>query len=316
MRALVLGIEAMLVLACGSDVCRAVIIIPTNLGVGADAEVRESQPLTNFGASDELATRVRNEHPLGDPNDVNDRNGVMYLKFDLAGLTPADAVGTAVRLTSRNANRISVDRVHDTDGVDPDHGQNGLEYYGIPGATFDESTLTYLTAPGITLDGNVGTKDFNSSAVFIGDKDFSLGLRNAYPVGGEFTFGNSAALDAFIAFEIASNPNGVAVIAVVHRNNGAADEPASWKNFNYLFNPKEKTTLDTDMAFDADTTDPNNPLGSPFSGASNADGHFSPTLLLGVPEPSSSGLLGAVAVAMLTIRRAYRAETKGMRPSA
>lgn len=294
-----LRIAVLVAMSCGSLVSRAAIVIPTNLGVGADAEVREFQPTTNRGTDTDLATRVRNDFPLGDPNDGNDRNSMMYLKFDLSGLTPADAVDSAVRLTVRNANQLTVGRLTDTDGVDPDYGQNGLEYYGVPGASFNEVTITYLNAPGMTFDGNVGTKDFNASALFLGSRDFPvLGNQSALAVGAPYVFSRSAALDSFIAGEITSNPNGVAVIAVVHRNIGAADEPSSWKNFNYLFNPKEMTTLNSDNFWDADTTNPHNPLGSPYSGAAN-NGEFSPSLILGyVPEPSSVVLLGLALVGL------------------
>jgi hypothetical protein len=59
-----------------------------------------------------------------------------------------------------------------------------------------------------------------------------------------------------------------------------------WRNFNYLFVPKEQLTLNTDVGYDADTTNPSNPLGSPWSGASNAENAagfspFSPQLIFG-----------------------------------
>jgi len=257
-------------------------VIPTNRGIGADAEIRESQPTTNFGTSTGLGTRVRNDFPLGDPNDGNDRNSVMYLKFDLSGLAPADAVDAIVGLTYRNSD-LSVSRIYDTDGVPPFLGQNGLNYFGIPGANFNESTITYLNAPGLTPDFNVGTADWNASAMFLGTQDFPLiGNQNWLPVGGQLGF-SSAALDEFLAGEIASNPNGVAVIAVAHRNDGDATNPPNWRNFNYQFNPKEQITLSSDLLYDSHVNDPNNSLGSPWSGASNSDGEFSPSLILGAP---------------------------------
>ncbi len=288
---------------CMPLVADAKIVIPTNFGVGADAEVRDHQPTTNFGASTELASRVQSLLPLGDPNDGSDRHSAMYLKFDLSGLTPADAVGARVQLTYRNNNHLVPGRVYDTDNTDPDFGRNGLNFYGIPGANFDESTIAYFNAPGLSFDGNVGTKDWNASAVLLGDVDFRLGNTNGYYVGQAVRFENNPALDAFIAGEIATNPNGVAIIAVEIRNNGTADEPSQWRNFNYLFNPKEMTTLATNPAWDGDTTDPDNPLGGPHSGASNADGRFSPTLMLGVPEPGSMVLMGVAALGALLSRR-------------
>lgn len=301
-KSLRLAVVALLT-ACMPMVAHAKIVIPTNLGVGADAEVRDHQPITNFGASTELASRVRSEFPLGDPNDGSDRHSVMYLKFDLSGLVPGDAAGSRVHLTARNNNQLIPGRVYDTDNVDPDFGRNGLNFYGIPGATFTENTITYINAPGLTFDGNAGTKDWNASAQLLGTVDFNLGTTNGYYVGQQIRFHNSPALDAYIANEIATNPAGVAVIAVEIRNAGTLDEPSGWRNFNYLFNPKEMLTLNTNTSWDGDTTDPNNPLGGPFSGASNADGRFSPTLTLGVPEPGSLVLMGVAAFASLLGRR-------------
>jgi hypothetical protein len=53
-----------------------------------------------------------------------------------------------------------------------------------------------------------------------------------------------------------------------------------------LFVPKEQLTLNTDVGYDADTTNPSNPLGSPWSGASNVENAagfspFSPQLVFG-----------------------------------
>jgi hypothetical protein len=300
---LTLCIAALLAVACGSLPAEAAIVRPTNFGVGADANPRDDV-VAPSGASTELGLRIRNDFALGDPADSGDRHGVMYLKFDLSGLTVADAVSTAVRVTARNNNQITSGRAYDTDGVNPDYGRNGLRYYGIPGATFDESSLIYFTAPGLTYDGNRGTKDWNASAQLLGEVDFDLGTSNGYYVGQPVILSGSPVLDAFIAGEIATNPNGVAVIAVELQNNGLADEPATWKNFNYLFNPKEMLTLNTNATWDADINNPNNPLGGPHSGASNADGAFSPTLILGyVPEPNSFVLLGLAALSTLLNRR-------------
>ena len=60
---------------------------------------------------------------------------------------------------------------------------------------------------------------------------------------------------------------------------------------------------------DADTTDPNNPLGSPWSGASNATdangfSPFSPQLILTpVPEPGSITLAAMAGLGLLARRR-------------
>ena len=270
---------------------------PTNYGAGADAEVRESNADQNRGDSTEIATRVIDRFPAGDAGDASDRNSVIYLQFDLTDLEMVTTNNSTLRLTFRN-NNLSEPRIHDTDGMAPDYAQAGFDYYGIPGASFNEATITYNTAPGMTPDRDVGTKDFNGGATYLGDMDLpEIGAQNHLPVGMAFDFG-SALLDAFLASEMKNNPGGVAVIAVVHRHTGLAgdtggpktgDEPAEWTNFNYLFNPKEQTTLNSDM-WDADINDPNNPLGSPDSGADNSTGLYSPQLIF-LPAPHTGGVL-------------------------
>lgn len=88
----------------------------------------------------------------------------------------------------------------------------------------------------------------------------------------------------------------------------------TWINLNYLFNPKEQTTLNMDPNYDADTTDPSNPLGSPWSGADNSAGDFSPSLLIEEVEiqileipvtgPSGLAILGTlIALAAVILLR-------------
>jgi len=126
----------------------AAILIPTNLGVGADAEVREDPdnhmrpgtPATDPAWSapgaprgrnrggingstlvggdlsvadaggQELATRIRDLTS----NPANDRTSAMYLKFDISGLTLSDLNtyrNVKLRLTVRNTN-LNWSRIH------------------------------------------------------------------------------------------------------------------------------------------------------------------------------------------------------------
>ncbi|MBN1854786.1 MAG: PEP-CTERM sorting domain-containing protein [Pirellulales bacterium] len=269
--------------------------IPTNYGIGADCEVRESAPTTNRGTNTEIASRVKNAVPAGDPADGNDRNSAIYTKFDLTNLSMPGDGQTAFRMTYRN-NNLRGSRIQDT--VTPNPAiRTGLAIYGLKaGLTWDESTLTYLNAPGITFDGNVGTKDFNSDLTFLGTVAFpEIGTQNWLPVGGALEF-RSTKLNTFVADAIAGGATELTLVSTVIHDGGALFP--DWINFNYLFNPKDMVTLNNDPNYDSDTTDPDNPVGSPWSGADNSTGLFSPSILL-VPEPSSV-VLSMIALALVT----------------
>ena len=49
--------------------------------------------------------------------------------------------------------------------------RTGLAVYGLDpnarGADWNEATISYLTAPGITPDADVGTKDFAADLLFL-----------------------------------------------------------------------------------------------------------------------------------------------------
>jgi hypothetical protein len=277
-------------------------LIPTNFGAGADAEVREEAPTTNRGSNSEIASRIIDNFPAGHANDGNDRNSLFYLKFDITGQGPLGDQTTAIQLTYRN-NNLSPNRVHDTETPNLEF-RTGIAFYGLhpdhAGNNWDESTITYLTAPGLNFDGNVGTKDYDTvdpdggggpmvaPLIPLGVKLYPVvPPQNRLPIGGIFRFASDD-LDDFIGDALEAGKSTVTIVAgIVHDGKIPI---TSWKNFNYLFNPKEQTTLNTDAAYDADVNNPDNPLGSPWSGADNSAGAFSPTLAI-VPEPSAMGLL-------------------------
>ena len=276
------------------------VVIATSKGAGADAEVRDHQPATNLGSSTELATRILDNFPPG-ASDVNDRFSAMYMKFDITGQFDVPNQATALRLTYRNSN-LTPNRVHDPTppGNNMDF-RTGIAFYGLdrdhPGNNWSEGTITYSNAPGMASDGNNGTKDYD----FV-DPDGGGPLRapltplgvavfpevppqNRLPVGGALVF-SSDALNNFLVASLDARKTSITIVAgIVHDGKVPITD---WRNFNYLFNSKEQMTLTTDVGYDSDTTNPNNPLGSPWSAASNKeddDGFspFSPQLIFGPP---------------------------------
>ena len=107
--------------------------------------------------------------------------------------------------------------------------------------------------------------------------------QNRLPIGGALVF-SSDALNNFLVTSLNAGKTSVTIVAgILHDGKVPIND---WKNFNYLFVPKEHMTLNTDVGYDSDTTNPNNPLGSPRSAASNAEdasgfSPFSPQLIFG-----------------------------------
>jgi len=273
--------------------------IPTNVGTGADAEVRDHTPTTNFGASTELGVRIQNIFPAGHASDGTDRWSVIYTRFDLTGQTiPADFVA-AFRLTVRNTN-LTPNRLQDTGTPDLSY-RVGLHVFGLHPTVpaWNEATITYNSAPGLAPDTNsIGNKDLNLAPVtppavtplaFLGTMMFpALGVQNRLPVGGSLVL-RSAALNNFISSALAGGATQVTLVTVLaHGGEGGVNDI---RNFNYLFNPKEQTTLTVDTGYDADITNPSNPLGSPHSGASNATGAYSPAIRFDPPTLPSLSLI-------------------------
>ena len=268
--------------------------IPTNHGVGADAEVRESNPTQNRGSSTEIASRVKNAEIAGSAGDGGDRNSVIYTKFDVTNLY-VPAGGTAFRMSYRN-NNLNGSRIQDTETPNPNI-RTGLAVYGLATTqTWAEDTITYDTAPGITPDFDIGTKDFNSDLTFLGTVAFpEIGTQNHLPVGGFLEF-RSADLDDYVKDAIAGGATEVTLVStVIH----GGDAPFNnWINFNYLFNPKEQTTLNGD---NYDAGDGNGNVGNLYS-QDNSTGQFSPQLDL-VPEPASIALISVFAAGAFVVRR-------------
>lgn len=261
--------------------------VPTNYGNGADAEVRESAPTQNRGSSTEIASRILNNWTLGNANDGSDRNSAIYMRIDLTGYVMPGSGETAFRMTYRN-NNLTGNRIQDTLTPNPAI-RTGMVFYGLNNTAlgnWGEDTITYLNAPGITFDGDVGTRDFNSDLTFLGTAAFpEIGMQNHLPIGGQLIL-MSGLLNTFVSNAIANGETSVTIVAAtIHTGDSPFND---WLNFNYLFNPKEQTTLNSD---NYDAGDGNGNIGNLF-GTDNSMGQFSPSLLLAVPAPGALGLLG------------------------
>lgn len=263
---------------------------------GADCEMREESPTGNRGSSTEIASRV-SAKSLGAGYD---HQALVYLKFGVGGLTSTDLLGDiTVRTTHRNTNLAS-GRIQDT--IDPIGPNTGWDYYVLDptmaGADWDELSVTPNTAPGMYVDGDYTTKpiydffgDLNPGLTYLGrqlyDSADLVGANPHLPVGGKFDFTlstGSALHDAIAAAQGTSHQTLTIVMMIAH--NADNDNP-NWINFNYLFNPKEMTTL-------------NNDADSPWGGQSNANYDFAPML---IPEPATITLFGFGVLALLRKRK-------------
>lgn len=313
----------------GAQIANAAIIITTNMG-GADAEVRESEVNPDLGGVPQGANRGTNQE-LATRRATN-RSSAMFMKFDISGLTPADLAGKNVnlQLSVRN-NNLPLNRLWISNprqvmnfavhGLDPnmvDGLANGNNHNANQVYDWDENTLTWYNAPGITPDDPDGTGggqilgeyNWNSDAPLLGSYSWPLPRpENHLAVGQKITYGDAngnlkqLVLDAMTAGK-------TSVTLMVNHNVAVADSPGSWQNFNYLVIPKDMTTLNNDNNWDDDGAGPNPATGSPYSClhstvcpggtlGDNTGGAFSPRLVIWVPEPSSIVLLALGSLAAL-----------------
>ena len=277
----------------------------TNMPGGADAELRESASIYNRGASTEIASRI-----------ASSRNSLIYLKFGVADISAAElADDITVHTTYRNTN-LSASRFQDLAST-PQGPNTGFDYYvldpTLAGADWDELTigptdndpsLTFVgdytvQPPGYVYDGDYATKGSGTPAsptaglTYLGTKLYDDAQIdpdvNRLVVGDDFDLvvsPGSPLHSAIVAAQGTAHQTVTVVMSIAHE----VDNPnANWLNFNYLFNPKEMTTLNGDSE-------------SPYGGASNANGEFSPALIT-VPEPAGLALLCLGGLALVRRRR-------------
>jgi hypothetical protein len=282
---------------------------------GADAEIREAAPTTPRGEMIELGMRIA---PTA-------HNGHVYLKFGISSVTPAELSKPITVRTHWMLNNMAPNRIYDVaDLVAGDYQERprvSFDYYVLnpnhANANWNEATMTYFTAPGVVFDGNFTTKDLlvnPANLNFLGnnmvrplnrtgsDPD-SLNIENRLPLGEAFdvTFAPGSPLHNAIVAAQATGHETVTLVTTLAHDTSSAN--TAWLNHNYVWTPKEKNPMNVDAAYDSDTTDPNNPLGSPHNGAANtAANPYAPQLIF-VPEPGSVLLAGFCGVVCLLRRR-------------
>ena len=346
-RAFALAFAAMGLL--GSSAGAAVIMIPTNQGApdpfganqnttnafdqlgngGADAEIREGSSVND--AANATGSHTVNREPDGigtnstefatrhagtgnPPVAPYSNQSRQMLRFDISGLTPAIIAANPVTTVRMHINSTSWNNARSF--LDPT--QFGLNYYGLnvgaAGQNWVENTVTWVTAPGILTEdtdpGTAGLQRSNDTADWDPSNTTSLGFlpfsppdpANHLAVGSAWDF-SSPALSNLVAAAVAAGQQTVTLYV-------QADPAAS--GFNYIFAQKDTPSLLVDGAWDPDGSGEALSGPSPYSGASNANGEFSPKLFISdsaiepfpVPEPSGLAIVGLAAGAAL--RRARR----------
>jgi hypothetical protein len=304
--------------------------IPTNNG-GADAEVREEEvgldgsgvpQGVNRGANSEIATRIR-DTTNGTP--TGDRTSAIYLRFNVAGVTPADLATSDVslELTIRNTNVVESRRNdfspmfpgEDAHRVTQQFNLFGLNNFAHSNYDWAENAITWYNAPGITPDDPGGTSgdgvDTNDSGKFNFNNDLGLlgtfGLpvvapQNHLAVGSKVTFSDTLGrLHDLIEDAKAQGKSSITLVvataldgfdATAAESELIQSTPQGMLNFNYLFNPKEQTVLTDDPGYDADSGGPIATTGSPFS----CNGGSSPNCPLGTLGDNSGGAFSPALV--------------------
>ena len=277
-------------LFAASPAARGAVVLTTLDAGAADAEVREEAATAMRGDLSELASRRGTS-----------QNSVMLLRFDTSALTPATLVENPQISLALNVNTTSWTpaRQNSTPNTPETGTQFGLSYYGLSTTAADqtwaEATVTYATAPGLTLDSNVATKDYNADTTHLGDLDFlPIQPSDELPVGFLWQF-SSPALTTFITNAVTAGADQVTLLVGI--NQGAA-------GYNYIFASNDAATLLTHASWDPDGSGPEPAQAAPLSGADNSQGQFAPRLILDVPEPGSLAALGIAA--LLGLRRRSR----------
>lgn len=274
-----LALSALMLLAMDAS---ARSISTADLG-GADAELRESQPVTARGTGSEIASRINSAS----------RNSLIYLKFGVGDVNAGElANDITVQTHIRNSN-LSNGRIQDA--INGTIGPNaGFDYYvldpTLANANWDEATITPTSAAadgiGYSFDGNFDTKGSGApfaptaGLTYLGTQRFRdlVDPENNLPIGEAFDRTFPAGSDLHTAIAAAQGTAHQTVTVVMSVNHETTSLNSNWLNFNYLFSPKEWVA------------DQGLPSG------------WAPSLEL-IPEPASIALMGIGGIALAGMRK-------------
>jgi hypothetical protein len=319
------------------------VLIPTNYGKGADVDMREEQYTTpDFGgnftgvnrnaagsSANELGTRVSQ----GGTPPAGTQSSLFYAKFDIGDLpargdaywtvhqtvafdlfpgannnfqiSPAstDLAGNptdlkfSIRALDPNGNypgsaATRRDRVNLNDYTSPNYvydwaegnGTTGINFYDAPGIT--PFCMNANNCGGAAFDSTKGAfDDFDSNTIYLGDLRPELLFPGTatVPIGTRMTFSNDALREVVLDAIDAGKDT---VTLIVNVKDPRADMPQASLGRNFVLWSKER---------------PNQTVGMVVY--NNADGRYSPTLRINVPEPTSLVLVGLAAIAGLIVRK-------------
>lgn len=285
------------------------------------------------------------------------------VKFNILGLEPGhvyadDPGGTTMRTDRSGQSYSSPNYKYNWDEGVGDGSTNGsianngvgtgISYLDAPGITpFCTSSGSCADAYGDTDPTNFRKTlglydDFNADTRLLGEwkwpiPKYAFNGTDRYPVGLPLEYTDSNGNLKQLIFD-AQDAGRDKVTLIMHlavntlaEGNGGLFSTADFLNFNYLFIPKEMTTLTNDNNWDPDGSGPLGGIGSPYSCnggdgtmgtttncngdgtpvgddvlrhlGDNSAGAFSPQLIVRVPEPASVALLALGSLVAVGIRR-------------
>ena len=253
------------------------VVVKTNAGAGADGRVTEnvSGMVGPTGAtSGGSGTSTIDVRSNGNNGGNEDKNEIGLLRFDLSsgisGLNRAD-IATA-----------QLEMVYQRNG--PHNGS--FDVYGVlPGVSgednWDEGSISFNNAPGITFDGDTSTRGINpGDTQFLGTVAFTDQTKPPTVADidngiGVIKFGDDEDNTALINFLRLADTDDLVSFILTVTNEG---------NTQFRLASKELTSLES---------------GTPAGVA----GDFAARLVVAVPEPASLGVLGLGALMGLRRRR-------------